>query len=61
MAVGSRVAVAVGGGVAVAVGEGRGRVVVVGSDTWLRPDELALGDNRRFLLNIAQWLGRGGK
>ena len=47
--------------VAVAVGEGRGRVVVIGSDTWLRPDELALGDNRRFLLNIAEWLARAGE
>ena len=35
-------------------------MVVVGSDTWLRPDDLELGDNRRFLLNAVQWLAGGG-
>ncbi len=44
--------------VAVALEEGRGRVVVVSADTWLRPDELAMGDNERFLLNVVEWLGR---
>ena len=44
--------------VAVALTEGNGRVVVVGADTWLRPDELAMADNERFLLNVIGWLGR---
>ncbi|MBC8874011.1 MAG: beta-galactosidase trimerization domain-containing protein [Planctomycetes bacterium] len=44
--------------VAVALVHGKGRVVVVGSDTWLRPDELELGDNKRLLINILDWLGR---
>ncbi|MFQ5811444.1 MAG: hypothetical protein ACE5JM_17640, partial [Armatimonadota bacterium] len=49
-----------GAPVAVALQEGEGRVVVVGADTWLRPDELAMGDNERFLLNVVRWLGRRG-
>ena len=44
--------------VAVALSEGRGRVVIVGADTWLRPDELQMGDNKQFLLNIINWLGK---
>ena len=44
--------------VAVALEHGKGRVVVIGSDTWLRPDELELGDNKRLLINILDWLGR---
>jgi hypothetical protein len=44
--------------VAVALQEGEGRVVVVGADTWLRPDELAMGDNKRFLVQVIDWLGR---
>jgi hypothetical protein len=44
--------------VAVALEEGKGRVVVIGSDTWLRPDELKLGDNKRLLINLLDWLGR---
>ena len=44
--------------VAVALEHGKGRVVVIGSDTWLRPDELELGDNKRLLVNILRWLGR---
>jgi len=39
---------------------GKGRIVVVGGDTWLRPDDLELGDNRRLLLNAVQWLAGGG-
>lgn len=35
-----------------------GRVVVIGSNAWLRPDELQLGDNKRLLINILDWLGR---
>jgi hypothetical protein len=31
---------------------------VIGSDTWLRPDELESGDNKRLLVNILDWLGR---
>jgi hypothetical protein len=47
--------------VAVALEHGTGRVVVVGSDTWLRPDELELDDNKRLLINILDWLGRRQK
>jgi hypothetical protein len=39
---------------------GKGRIVVVGGDSWLRPDDLDLGDNRRLLLNAVQWLAGGG-
>lgn len=44
--------------VAAALEYGKGRVVVVDADTWLRPDELQLGDNKRLLVNILNWLGR---
>jgi len=44
--------------VAAALEHGRGRVVVVGADTWLRPDELELADNRRLLLNMIRWVGK---
>ncbi len=47
--------------VAVALEHGKGRVVVIGSDTWLRPDELQLGDNKRLLINILDWLWRRQK
>jgi hypothetical protein len=43
--------------VAVALEHGKGRVVVVGSDTWLRPDEQNLADNQRLLLNMINWAG----
>lgn len=42
--------------VAVALTYGQGRVAVIGSDTWLRPEEQEMGDNRRLLLNIMDWL-----
>ena len=35
---------------------GKGRVVVIGTDTWLLPDDLKLGDNRRLFLNAINWL-----
>lgn len=44
--------------VVVALEEERGRVAVIGFGTWLRPDELQMGDNKRFLLNTFRYLAR---
>jgi hypothetical protein len=47
--------------VLVALEHGKGRLVVVGCDTWLRPDEQALADNQRLLMNAINWLGHAGQ
>jgi hypothetical protein len=40
---------------------GKGRVVVIGTDTWLMPDSLKLGDNQRLFMNTIHWLARSGE
>ena len=37
---------------------GKGRVVVIGTDTWLMPDSLEMADNQRLFLNAIRWLAR---
>ncbi len=44
--------------IAVALEYGDGRIVVIGTDTWLRPDELEMGDNKVLLTNVLNWLGK---
>jgi len=47
--------------VAAAVRLGRGRVVVLGHEGWFGKETLAQADTKRFVLNAAAWVSRGGK
>ncbi|MDA0837359.1 MAG: beta-galactosidase trimerization domain-containing protein [Planctomycetota bacterium] len=40
---------------------GKGRVAVIGTDTWLMPDTLEMGDNQRLFLNTINWLSRSDR
>jgi hypothetical protein len=50
-----------GQAVAVALEVSKGRVIAIGADSWLRPDDLERGDNKAFFLKAIEWLSHAGK
>ncbi|MCZ7649161.1 MAG: beta-galactosidase trimerization domain-containing protein [Planctomycetota bacterium] len=42
----------------VAVEYGQGRAAVAGADSWLRPDDLARGENLKLFERLIRWLGK---